>query len=99
MISGLPALSALAISLKLLTVLQSEFLALYIWKESKSLTAMKKKVDLRMAKDLLETGRTHVKGLYSPKKDKRFDADLVLEDTGKYVNLNLDFAKEGKKDR
>ena len=69
-----------------------------IWKESKSLTAMKKKVDLRMAKDLLETGRTHVKGLYSPKKDKRFDADLVLEDTGKYVNLNLDFAKEGKKD-
>ena len=70
-----------------------------IWKESKSLTAMKKKVDLRMAKDLLETGRTHVKGLYSPKKDKRFDADLVLEDTGKYVNLNLDFAKEGKKDR
>ena len=70
-----------------------------IWKESKSLTAMKKKVDLHMAKDLLETGRTHVKGLYSPKKDKRFDADLVLEDTGKYVNLNLDFAKEGKKDR
>ena len=70
-----------------------------IWKESKSLTAMKKKVDLRMAKDLLETGRTHVKGLYSPKKDKRFDADLVLEDTGKYVNLNLDFAKEGKKER
>ena len=36
-----------------------------IWKESKSLTAMKKKVDLRMAKDLLETGRTHVKGLYN----------------------------------
>ena len=70
-----------------------------IWKESKSLAAMKKKVDLRMAKDLLETGRTHVKGLYSPKKDKRFDADLVLEDTGKYVNLNLDFTKEGKKDR
>ena len=70
-----------------------------IWKESKSLTAMKKKVDLRMAKNLLETGRTHVKGLYSRKKDKRFDADLVLEDTGKYVNLNLDFAKEGKKDR
>ena len=70
-----------------------------IWKESKSLSAMKKKVDLRMAKELLETGRTHVTGLYSKKKNKRFDADLILQDTGKYVNLNLDFAKEAKNDK
>ena len=70
-----------------------------IWKESKSLTAMKKKVDLRMAKELLESGKTHVTGLYSKKKNKRFDADLILQDTGKYVNLNLDFAKEVKTDK
>ena len=68
-----------------------------IWKESKSLSAMKKKVDFHMAKELLETGRTHVKGLLSPKKWTRFDADLVLEDTGERVNLKLDFQKEGRK--
>lgn len=67
-----------------------------IWKESKSLTAMKKKVDIRMAKDLLKTGRTHVKGLYSAKKNKKFYADLVLDDTGKYVNLKLDFGDRDK---
>ena len=71
-----------------------------IWKESKSLSVMmKKKVDLRMVKELLETGRTHVKGLLSPKKGTRFDADLVLDDTGDRVNLKLDFQKEGKKDK
>ena len=58
---------------------------------------MKKKVDFHMAKELLETGRTHVKGLLSPKKWTRFDADLVLEDTGERVNLKLDFQKEGRK--
>ena len=68
-----------------------------IWKETKSLSAMKKKVDLHMAKELLETGRTHVKGLLSPKKGTRFEVDLVLEDTGKRVNLKLDFQKEGRK--
>ncbi|MBR4164167.1 MAG: DNA topoisomerase III, partial [Solobacterium sp.] len=68
-----------------------------IWKESKSLSAMKKKVDLHMAKELLETGRTHVKGLFSPKKGTRFDVDLVLEDTGERVNLKLDFQKEVRK--
>ena len=60
---------------------------------------MKKKVDRRMAMELLETGRTHVKGLLSPKKGTRFEADLVLDDTGDRVNLKLDFQKEGKKDK
>lgn len=66
-----------------------------IWKESKWLSGMKKKVNARMAKSLLSDGRVHVTGLYSQKKGKTFDADLVLEDTGKYVNFKLDFPKEG----
>ena len=66
-----------------------------IWKESKWLSGMKKKVNVRMAKSLLSDGRVHVTGLYSQKKDKTFDADLVLEDTGKYVNFKLDFPKGG----
>ena len=57
---------------------------------------MKKKVDAKMAKELLETGRTHVKGLYSSKKNKRFDADLVMDDTGSRVNLNLEFTDKKK---
>lgn len=63
----------------------------FIVKDNKLLSSMKKKVTKTMVAALLKDGRTHVKGLYSQKKDKLFDADIVMEDTGKFVNLNLDF--------
>lgn len=65
-----------------------------IWKESKFLTAMKKKVSKSMAASLLKDGKVFVKGLYSQKKDKEFDAYLVLDDTGEYVNFKLEFPKK-----
>ena len=40
-------------------------------------------------------GKVFVKGLYSQKKDKEFDAYLVLDDTGEYVNFKLEFPKRG----
>lgn len=62
-----------------------------IWKESKWLSSMKKKVSKKMAVSFLKVGRAHVTGLYSERKGRCFDADLVLEDTGEYVNFKLDF--------
>lgn len=67
-----------------------------IWKESKFLSSMKKKVTKPMAVSLLKSGKVNVKGLYSQKKDKTFDATLVLDDTGTYVNFKLDFPKGEK---
>ena len=55
---------------------------------------MKKKVTKKMAASLLKDGRVFVKGLYSKKTGKTFDADLLLEDTGEYVNFKLEFGKE-----
>ena len=65
-----------------------------LWKESKWLSGMKKKVTKKMAVSLLKDGRVSVKGLYSQKTGKTFDADLLLEDTGEYVNFKLEFGKE-----
>lgn len=62
-----------------------------IWKDSKWLSSMRKKVTKKMAAALLKDGRAHVTGLYSERKGRCFDADLVLEDTGEYVNFKLDF--------
>ena len=67
-----------------------------IWKESKFLSSMKKKVTKSMAVSLLKSGKVFVKGLYSQKKDKEFDAYLVLDDTGEYVNFKLEFPKKGE---
>lgn len=68
-----------------------------IWKETKWLSGMKKKVSKKMAESLLSKGRVSVTGLYSQKTGRNFDADLVLEDTGEYVNFKLDFSNNKKK--
>ena len=55
---------------------------------------MNKSVNAKMARSLLEDGRIHVSGLYSRKKNRTFSADLVLDDTGTYVNYRLEFLLE-----
>ena len=62
-----------------------------LWKESKWLTGMRQSISKEMAKELLTRGRVFVRDFYSQKKDKFFDADLVMEDTGEYVNYKLEF--------
>lgn len=51
----------------------------------------KKKLTKTMAKAFLSKGRVDVKKLYSEKKDTYYDATVVLEDTGKWVNYKLEF--------
>ena len=68
-----------------------------LWKESKWLAGMKKKLNKKMVIALLKDGRVHVTGLYSQKQGRNFDADLVMEDTGTYVNYSLDFGNVRRK--
>lgn len=68
-----------------------------LWKENKWLAGMKKKLNKKMAVALLKDGRVHVTGLYSQKKGRNFDADLVMEDTGTYVNYSLNFGNVRRK--
>lgn len=68
-----------------------------IWKETKWLSGMKKKVSKKMAESLLSKGRVSVTDLYSQKTGRNFDANLVLDDTGEYVNFKLDFSNNKKK--
>lgn len=67
-----------------------------IWKDSKWLSGMKKKINKKSAESLLKTGRVKMTGLYSVKTGKSFDATLVLDDTGRYVNFKLEFDKDRK---
>ncbi len=62
-----------------------------LWKEDKFFINAKKKITKTIAKKLLEQGKVEIKGLYSVKKDKEFDATIVLEDTGKYINFKYEF--------
>ena len=61
-------------------------------KNDRFFTSKRKEITKKMASDLLAKGRTKVKGLYSEKKDKTYDADVVLIDSNdKYVHFRLDF--------
>ena len=63
-----------------------------IWKESKFWTAKKKPLTAAIVSALLKDGRVAVKGLHSEKTGKKYDATVVLADTGDgFVNFKMDF--------
>ena len=62
-----------------------------IWKNSKWWAAKKQQPTKAIVAALLKDGRAHVTGLYSEKTGKTYDAAVVLEDTGQYVNFKLYF--------
>lgn len=63
-----------------------------MWKDDRFFTSKKKTLSKGMAADLLKDGKTLVKGLYSEKSGKTYDATVTLADTGeKYVNYRLEF--------
>ena len=68
-----------------------------LWKENRFLEGMEKKLDKRMAKELLDKACTHVRGLYSKKKDVRFDADLLLTLEDGKPKFHLEFPKRKHK--
>lgn len=62
-----------------------------IFKNNKWWTEKKKALSPTMVSKLLKDGKVKVKGLYSEKKDKKYDATVALADNGKYVNFKLLF--------
>ena len=68
-----------------------------LWKDNRFLEGMEKKLDKRMAKELLDKACTHIKGLYSKKKDARFDANLLMTLENGKPKFHLEFPKRKHK--
>jgi len=68
-----------------------------LWKENRFLGSMEKNLDKKMARELLDKACTHVKGLYSKKKDMKSDADLLLTLEDGKPRFHLEFPKKKKK--
>lgn len=67
-----------------------------LWKENRYLSGMRKRINRKMAAELLEHGKTHVKDLYSRKTGKTFAADLLMKMEEKRVSFCLEFPKKNK---
>lgn len=64
-----------------------------LWKENRYLESMRTKIDKRMAAELLKNGRVFCRNLYSEKKKKTFEAELVLQIKDGRANFGLEFPK------
>ena len=62
-----------------------------LWKSSTFFSAKKKALTKSLAADLLKTGRAPLKGCWSEKTGKTYDAVVVLEDDGERVGYKLVF--------
>ena len=68
-----------------------------LWKNSKFFTAKKKQLTKAVAAELLGKGRVQMKGCYSEKTGKTYDAAILLDDDGQRVNFKMEFAPKGGK--
>ena len=70
-----------------------------MWKNDRFFTNKQKERTKSKAAALLKKGRVKMSGLFSEKKGTTYDAVVVLDDTGKYVNYKLEFEprKAGEK--
>ena len=64
-----------------------------LWKNNKFFETKRKTITKSAAKALLEKGKIHYKDLYSPKTDKTYEADIVLEVNNGTAFFRLDFTK------
>ena len=68
-----------------------------MWKNDRFFTGKKKELTATVAAALLSKGRAAMKGLYSEKTGKTYDADVLLADMGeKYVNYKIELKKTKK---
>lgn len=66
-----------------------------LWRKNPFFAAKKKELTAAIASALLKEGRAFMKGLYSPKTGKAYDAAIVLDDSGgQYVNFKLEFQQK-----
>ena len=68
-----------------------------LWRENRYMEKMKKKIDTKMAIELLAQGRTNVRDFYSEKKGRYFTADLLAEVVDGKVQFSLEFPTPSKK--
>ena len=65
-----------------------------LWRDNKFLTGKKITMTKKMAATLLKDGKIPVKGIFSEKTGKTYDATLVMSDDGAKTIYSLDFSKK-----
>lgn len=67
-----------------------------LFKNNKYFASMGKEITKTVAKALINKGRVNMKGLYSTKKDRTFDAIIIMSIDGQYPQFSMEFETKGE---
>ena len=67
-----------------------------MWRDNKFFKAKHITLTKKQAVELLKNGRVFVKGLYSEKTGKSYDAWVMLDDNGEFVRYRIEFERENE---
>ena len=62
-----------------------------LWRDNRFFVGKQKALSESVARDLLEDGKSMLRGCYSPKTGFYYDATVVMEDDGKQTRFRMDF--------
>lgn len=63
-----------------------------LWRDNRFFTGKQKTLTENVARDLLEDGKSLLRGCYSPKTGFYYDATVVMEDDGTHTRFQMDFS-------
>ena len=64
-----------------------------LWRDNRFFVGKQKTLSESVARDLLEDGKSLLRGCYSPKTGFYYDATVVMEDDGKQTRFRMDFGR------
>ena len=64
-----------------------------MWRDNKFFKLKHVTLTKAQAEELLNNGRVFMKGLYSEKSGKTYDAWVVLDDNGEFVRYRIEFER------
>ena len=68
-----------------------------MWRDNKFFKVKHITLTKKQAAEMLKNGRVFVKGLYSEKTGKTYDAWVVLDDNGEFVRYRIEFDRENER--
>ena len=68
-----------------------------MWRDNKFFKLKHITLTKKQAAEMLKNGRVFVKGLYSEKTGKNYDAWVVLDDNGEFVRYRIEFDRENER--
>lgn len=68
-----------------------------MWRDNKFFKVKHITLTKKQAAEMLKNGRVFIKGLYSEKTGKTYDAWVVLDDNGEFVRYRIEFDRESER--